>query len=245
MKRKKNIKWSDRERINQYRRDFLKILGGASLCGLYFGAFSDTASLVDKVFNERVNLLTGEQSEDQKMSKVKEIFQKRTENLAKEYARKFYETIVKIESNWHVNVVSPMDAVGLMQLRQEAVTEYNRFHKTNFSLADAKHNPHLNMEMGIGNFAIIRGHYLPFYGLQDSLENVIATYNWGIGNLQKNGDATGRRDSLPRDTRDYLTKLEQLGVSKLPWSKFRYEDLYQDKEKEYLALKIRRGSKFV
>ena len=49
--------------------------------------------------------------------------------------------------------------------------------------------------------------YLKYYGIEDTLENRLISYNFGVGNLRKYRDGA---IELPKETSDYLIKYNKL-----------------------------------
>ncbi len=92
---------------------------------------------------------------------------------------------IQIESSghsWAYNKGS--GARGLMQIVPTVLDEWNHHHPSQKYEIDDLFNSEINIEIGTWYLDRIKNHYLPHYGLKDSIENIITAYNWGIGNLR-------------------------------------------------------------
>lgn len=85
------------------------------------------------------------------------------------------------ESRFNRNAVSPANAKGLMQLMPKTAAYYGVDPFNPFSSIDAA-GRELKM----------------LYGITKNWQMALAAYNWGIGNLQRNGIA-----AAPAETKDY------------------------------------------
>lgn len=129
---------------------------------------------------------------------------------------KLVPIIIKIESNGNPNAVSEDGCIGLMQISPAVFIEYQ---KEQFKLLskDAElishwlledlFNPSINREIGTWYLKRIWFHYLPHYKLNQTIENLLIAYNFGIGNLVKYKQG---KIKLPKETRDYISKYNKL-----------------------------------
>ena len=122
------------------------------------------------------------------------------------------ERIIQKESNGNPRAFrNATKARGLMQITPVVLKEWNIYNP------DDKHNENdlfdseINKKIGEWYlFERIKNHYLPFYELNASLDNVLAAYNWGIGNLRRLGDAQENFEKLPFETRNYIKSINSM-----------------------------------
>lgn len=100
--------------------------------------------------------------------------------------------VIKVESNFNSQAVSPVGASGLMQLmpataRSLGVT--NSF------------DPEQNVMAGTRFLKDMLKRY------DGNIDSALAAYNWGPGNFERHPER------LPRETREYLTRVKQLYAS--------------------------------
>lgn len=116
--------------------------------------------------------------------------------------------IIQIESSGNPNAVNEKSgAIGLMQITQSALNDYNkmavRYNKQVFCLSEMI-NPNFNKIVGDWYINERIPAMIQFYKIPDCDFFRIITYNWGIGHL------VDWYDTLPSETRKYLQKYEGL-----------------------------------
>lgn len=119
--------------------------------------------------------------------------------------------IIKVESSENPSAHKrSTGARGLMQITPIVLKEWNQFHPQEKYSKNDLFNSEINKKIGQWYFfERIGEHYLPAYGLKSSLENQLAAYNLGIGNLKNIGDANENWERLPNETRDYIENITE------------------------------------
>lgn len=144
-----------------------------------------------------------------------------------EYSKKYdlnpylVAAIIKVESNFEKNAVSPKDARGLMQITPStAEWAAEKIKIDNFSL-DMLFDPEVNIKMGCWYLDDLRREF------GSNMELVLAAYNGGRGNVKKwlnnyENSKNGRElDYIPfKETDEYVKKVEvNYNIYKLLYSK--------------------------
>lgn len=102
------------------------------------------------------------------------------------------KAVIKAESNFDPQAVSHAGAQGLMQLMPATARSLG---------VSNSFDPEQNVMAGTRFLSDMLHRY------NGDLDSALAAYNWGPGNVDK------RPDRLPRETRDYLSRVKQLYTS--------------------------------
>ena len=109
-------------------------------------------------------------------------------------APELIRSVVKCESDFRPNAVSGAGAQGLMQLMPGTAQDLG---------VKDRLDPLQNLLGGSRYLKQLLGKY------HGDLDRALAAYNWGPGNVDRNG-----LDNMPRETRDYLLRVkEQLSAA--------------------------------
>ena len=122
---------------------------------------------------------------------------------------KLIPIIITIESNGDPNAISEDGCIGLMQISPMVLKECNlegvwkgEINTKGFFVLEDLFNPTINVKIGKWYLKRIWFHYLPYYKLEQNIDNLLWAYNAGIGNVIK--------EIKPRETRDYIKKYHKL-----------------------------------
>jgi len=106
--------------------------------------------------------------------------------LAKEhnFEPEFIFKLISAESSWNPKAVSPLGYRGLMQLGEAALSDYNRTHRTYYTIDDL-FDPYINTKVGIWYLSWIRDNFTG-----PNLRDMLIAYHDGVGNymLYKKGE---------------------------------------------------------
>ena len=100
--------------------------------------------------------------------------------------------IAHIESDFRANAVSGAGAVGLCQIMNGCLNEYNDNHAVKYTMQDML-DPEKNLEVGFWYYARILNHYDKYYGyitrtdLQTELRDAYIAYNYGVTRFSQIG----------------------------------------------------------
>jgi len=101
-------------------------------------------------------------------------------------------------------------ARGLLQITKPTWEEMTRKMNVQWSWEEA-FDSNKNRKVGSYYLNIEIPRLLKHYNLEDNLENRLAAYNWGVGNLKGNNGVGGSK--LPEETKSYIAKYKKMGES--------------------------------
>ena len=116
------------------------------------------------------------------------------------------EKVISLESSYNPLAYNKRSkARGLMQITPICLKEWNerRDLKKQYSLIDLW-NPIVNRKIGTWYINVKIPKYLMYYKIEDTIENRLMTYNWGIGNVRKY--ISGKITTIPTETINYIAK---------------------------------------
>ena len=109
-------------------------------------------------------------------------------------------TLVDIESSWVADAVSPVGAVGLLQIMPIAHVDVMDRIKPAVGKGDLM-DPEYNLKIGLEYWRWIRS---TSQGKPEM--RALACWNWGYGNTRRWG---GEFPALPRETQDFIRKFRE------------------------------------
>ena len=98
-------------------------------------------------------------------------------------------------------------AVGICQITQACLDDYNYYHQKKIKLEDL-YDSKLNKQVAEWYLNKRIPTMLDYYAIEDTVENRLIAYDWGIGNLRKY--KKGKIKELPKETKDYIEKYKAL-----------------------------------
>lgn len=115
--------------------------------------------------------------------------------------------IIQIESSGNPNAMGKAGEIGLMQISSSVLREWNSRVGTKYNAGDL-YTPTINVRIGSWYFNKRAVQYLKYYKFEDTIENRIRVYNWGIGKMIKHRDNLEKK--TPNKTRRYIKKYYRL-----------------------------------
>ena len=130
--------------------------------------------------------------------------------------------IIHLESSRNPNAMGSVGEIGLMQISSVVLKEWNNrwegtgcfgdcispIHKDKiYNLGDLYY-PSINIEIGTWYINKRIPQMLRYYSFEDTIENRIRAYNWGIGKMVKFQDNLERM--TPNTTINYINKYKRL-----------------------------------
>lgn len=116
-----------------------------------------------------------------------------------------YSQLALIESNNNPLAFNKISkAAGKFQITPICLKEYNQYHDEKYKISDL-FDADINEKIAVYYLEKRIPELLHFYELDDTLENRLIAYNWGIKNLAlyKQG-----KKKLPEETKEYLRRYE-------------------------------------
>ena len=101
---------------------------------------------------------------------------------------------------------------GWYQISEICLQDFNQLNKTNYEPQDL-FNPLINEMVASWYFKRL-GQLLNFYNIPVSIVTVLASYNWGIGNVVQWYTNGTRLEELPEETKRYIERYEELTQKK-------------------------------
>ncbi len=121
------------------------------------------------------------------------------------YASVNLEALSSIESSGNPRAFnSRTNCFGLFQISIVCLQDYNSRNKTAYTTEDL-FDPEVNRRIAAWYLDWLR-HALPRFGVPADLKNILAAYNWGIGNVARWHKAGADPQLLPRETARYVQK---------------------------------------
>lgn len=97
---------------------------------------------------------------------------------------------------------------GLHQVSEIALQEYNQRRKESLT-PEELYDPETNTK--VADWYVQRiGQALSFWGIPQTEETLLASYNWGMGNVRRWYKEGADPKKLPKETRDYIKKYRNL-----------------------------------
>jgi hypothetical protein len=97
---------------------------------------------------------------------------------------------------------------GLYQISEICLLDFNQINKTSYVPAEL-FDPHINRMIAGWYFKRIQ-RMLAYYKIPVSATTLIASYNWGIGNVVKWQRNEGKFNNLPKVTKRYIARYRKL-----------------------------------
>jgi len=111
------------------------------------------------------------------------------------------DALIQQESKWEANAVNKKSkAVGLGQIMPPALADFNLYNKERYTMQDM-FDPQLNQRVTYWYLYDRIPNMLAHYKMPVTIENVLASYNYGIGNVKNH-------KPLPKETRDYIKNIK-------------------------------------
>lgn len=118
--------------------------------------------------------------------------------------------IATIESSGHPDAYNRHSgAVGMYQITPICLKDYVQANKTHYNIEDM-YNPNISYAVANWYLNIRIPSLLRYYGIEDTIDNRLIAYNWGIGHLFSYIHRKGHGGRIPKQTRDYINKYHGL-----------------------------------
>jgi soluble lytic murein transglycosylase-like protein len=168
---------------------------------LSFGNESEEKSSNLNIEDLLLNVLNNSSLIDSQVSKIKQPApvmsdskSHNIENVINEASEKYkvnsdlIRSVIRAESNFNPDATSSKGAMGLMQLMPETAKDLG---------VERPYDISENVMGGTNYLKTLLDRY------EGNIDLALAAYNWGMGNLERNPE------NLPRETRDYIAKINK------------------------------------
>jgi hypothetical protein len=129
------------------------------------------------------------------------------------YADMDMDIIAQIESSGNPNAYNERtNAVGLYQITLPALRDYNMAHIRSGYDLEEMYEPEKAYKVANWYMNNKIPRYLRHYNIEDTIENRIIAWNWGIGNLYRYHRQLRKCnvDSIPKETTNFIIKYKKL-----------------------------------
>ena len=115
--------------------------------------------------------------------------------------------IYMIESSMNPNALNEKSqARGLGQITPIVLKEWNNFNPKNTYTDDQLFNPEINRQISSWYMNKRIPQMLRHFKIPDTVDNRLATYNWGIGRVKQWYSQGAESNRLPTETINYINK---------------------------------------
>lgn len=115
-----------------------------------------------------------------------------------------------IESNNNPYAVNEKThCYGAFQISYICLEEYNKLTNHNYTILDLYYYD-TNYQIAYWYFHKRLPQMMSWFGIPINTTNLIASYNWGVGNVNKWYKAGARWNKLPKEAQNYIKKYHQL-----------------------------------
>lgn len=117
--------------------------------------------------------------------------------------------LITIESSWNPSAKNrESGAIGLCQITQICLQEWNNFHPREKYTTKQLYDPQINMRIGYWYVndripKMLKAYELPDTSIIDTTNLILMCYNWGIGNVLKYKKGIA---NVPCETKNYIKK---------------------------------------
>jgi soluble lytic murein transglycosylase-like protein len=113
------------------------------------------------------------------------------------------DAVIQVESHWDANAYNKKSkATGLGQITPPALNDFNTLNKEKYTMEHMK-DPQKNMRVTNWYLSERIPQMLKHYNIPVTLQNILASYNFGIGNVKKG-------KAFPEETQNYIKSITSL-----------------------------------